>query len=57
MVLSMSEREAMTKTIATRYRRADKAAERRILDELSRPQAGINDAREALQQVLQPAIV
>jgi hypothetical protein len=30
----MSERKAVTKTIATRYRRADRAGKRRILDEL-----------------------
>ncbi len=30
----MSQRRAVTKTIATRYKRADKAGEGRILDEL-----------------------
>jgi hypothetical protein len=41
MGLSMSEREAVTKTIATRYRRADKAGERRTSTSCARPQAGI----------------
>ena len=31
---SMSERHAVTKAIATRYKRADKAGKGRILDEL-----------------------
>ena len=34
MGLTMSQRKAVTKTIATRYRRADKAGKGRILDEL-----------------------
>lgn len=34
MGLTMSERRAVTKTIATRYRRADRAGKKQILDEL-----------------------
>lgn len=54
----MSEREAVTKTIATRYRRADNAGERRILDELCATTGRHRDhARKALQRVLRPTIV
>ncbi|MEA3292424.1 MAG: transposase, partial [Pseudomonadota bacterium] len=34
MGLTMSQRRAVTKALATRYRRADKAEKARILDEL-----------------------
>ena len=34
MGLTMSQRKAVTRTIATRYERADKAGKGRILDEL-----------------------
>ena len=34
MGLTMSQRQAVTKTIATRYKRADKAGKGLILDEL-----------------------
>lgn len=54
----MSEREAVTKTIATRYRRADKAGETRILDDLCATKGWHRDnARNALRRVLWPKIV
>jgi len=34
MGLTMSQRQAVTKTITTRYERSDKAGKGRILDEL-----------------------
>ena len=34
MTLSMSERRAVTETIATRYARSDRAAKKLVLDEL-----------------------
>jgi hypothetical protein len=36
MGLTMAERKAVTKTIATRYKRSDKVGKARILDELCR---------------------
>ena len=58
MGLSMSQRHAVTKAIATRYKRADKAGKGRILDELCATTGWHrNHARKALGQALKPRIV
>jgi len=58
MGLSMSQRHAVTKAIATRYKRADKAGKGTILDELCATTGWHrNHARKALGQASRPRIV
>jgi transposase InsO family protein len=58
MGLTLTERKAVTKTIATRYARADKAGKGRILEELCATTGWHrNHARKALGAALRPRIV
>ena len=58
MGLTMSQRQAVTKTIATRYKRAEKAAKGVMLDELCATTGWHRShARKALTAALTPRVV
>jgi hypothetical protein len=58
MGLTMSQRQAVAKTIATRYKRSDKSGKGVILDELCAMTGWHrNHAHRALAQALRPKVV
>lgn len=58
MGLTMAERKAVTKTIATRYKQASKSGKAKILDELCATTGWHRDhARKALRSALTPKVV
>ena len=53
----MSQRKAVTKAVATRYRRANRSRKKIILDELCQMGWHRDHARQALRRALEPTVV